>query len=343
MKILVAGNYKNEIYARALEEAFMKLGYDTIKFDWFSYFSNQTIMQRFQFKYHIGPLINKINQDLVELVRKQKPDLVFIYRGILIKGDAIKRIKALGAKVIGYNNDDPFDGKYAKYVWKIFLDGVENYDFVYSFRVKNLLDYQKRGISSELLRIYYIRERNYPIEVLSDNKYKCDIMFIGHYENDGRDEMIISLFRRGYNIKLYGHAWENSKYYAELKSFMSGDIVTLSDDYNLAMNSCKIALSFLSKLNNDTYTTRCFEIPATKTFLLCERSEDMESMFLPDEEAVYFSSFEEMLKKIDYYLLHTEEREKIACAGYNRLMRDGHEVQDRCKQIIEKYYKLERM
>jgi len=48
--------------------------------------------------------------------------------------------------------------------------------------------------------------------------------------------------------------WENSKYYELFKSKI-GEIKPLyGEDYNKTINKAKIALVFLSKINNDTYT-----------------------------------------------------------------------------------------
>jgi len=121
---------------------------------------------------------------------------------------------------------------------------------------------------------------------------------------------------------------------------MGDDIKTLIEDYNVALNSCKIALVFLSHLNNDTYAIRCFEIPATGTFMLSTYTDDLATLFEPDKEAVYFKTPDELISKVDYYLAHDDERKQIARNGYERVMRDGHEAKDRAEQIIRAYERL---
>jgi spore maturation protein CgeB len=68
--------------------------------------------------------------------------------------------------------------------------------------------------------------------------------------------------------------------------------------------------------------------------MLSEYSDDLNSMFQEGKEAEYFRNKEEMLEKIKYYLIHDKEREKIAEAGYKRLLKDGCEALDRVKEII---------
>jgi spore maturation protein CgeB len=146
-----------------------------------------------------------------------------------------------------------------------------------------------------------------------------------------------SLIDSGVNLKIYGPDWVRSPYYNYLCSRLGYKIKPLnSNDYNLALNSSKIALVFLSKLNNDTYTRRCFEIPATKSFMLSQYSEDLSILFKDGIEAVYFNSYIDLKHKIEYYLFHDNERKKIAEAGYNKLISDGHEASDRADDVINK-------
>ena len=63
-------------------------------------------------------------------------------------------------------------------------------------------------------------------------------------------------------------------------------------------------------------------------------------MFKEGGEAEYFHDKEEMMDKIRYYLTHDDEREKIAKAGYERLLRDGHEVTDRAGEIIRTFEEI---
>ena len=64
-------------------------------------------------------------------------------------------------------------------------------------------------------------------------------------------------------------------------------------------------------------------------------NDDLAELFKEGSEAEYFRSKQELLEKINYYLKNTKKREKIAVAGYKRLIKDGHEVTDRVKEVLE--------
>ena len=340
MKILIVGDFLSQIYESAFFDAFLKSGHNVFKFSTGDYFKNKSFFCRLQNKFLFGPIGWKINRDLISCVEMKKPDLIFIYRGSLIFADTIKKIKKTGAMVFGYNNDDPFSEKYSFYIWRHWLKAVPCYDHIFVYRQKNLDDYKKIGYKkTSFLRAYYVKEKNFPIEKLPTNKYVCDVIFAGHWENDGRDEYIKAIIDAGINLKLYGPEWQRSKYYNFFKNKLGYEIKSLKDDYNLALNSAKIALVFLSKLNNDTYTRRNFEIPVVKTFMLSEYGDDLNNLFAAGREADYFHNKEEMIEKINYYLANENKRKEIVEAGYRRLIKDSHEVANRINEIISIFNK----
>jgi len=353
MKILIISDgHAASIYDGAFTRGFEELGHKVYKFTWKEYFKHyqyatkyqvddnrlKSIYYRAQNKLTFGPALWKINKDIVTKTLEIKPDLVFIYRGTHVYPKSIQKIKEkVGCKVFGYNNDDPFSSAYPSYFWRHYKNGIKYYDHIFAYRYKNIDDYKDMKYEKvSLLRSYYLNDRNFYIEHLTTDKYKCDVIFVGHFEDDGRDEAIKLLIDNNIDVKLYGTLWENSKYF-EFFEEKFGKIVPLSKDYNLGLNSAKIALVFLSKKNNDTYTRRCFEIPATKTMMISEYTDDLNSMFKEGKEAEYFQNKEELLKKIQYYLSHENKLNTVGENGYKRLLNDGHEVVDRCQQILKVY------
>ncbi|MFA6365069.1 MAG: glycosyltransferase [Candidatus Paceibacterota bacterium] len=349
-KVLVVGDFYLEMQERALADAFEQIGCETYRFAWCDYFFGYNtrgynglydflkwVYYRFQNKFLFGPTLVKLNRDLLAYAKKVNPDLIFVYHGSHIFSSTIRKLKESGFVLFAYNNDDPFAAYYPKYYWRHYLRPTKYFDHILVFRQKNVEDYkQKLGYTkASILMPDYIESRNFPIEKLPTDKYVCDVVFVGHYENDGRDDYIKELINSGIRFKLYGPNWENSPNFQYYKEKLGEIRPLLLNEYNLALNSAKIALVFLSHLNNDTYTRRCFEIPAMKVFMLSVYTDDLNHFFEEGKEAAYFRNKEDMMSKIRYYLSHNEERARIARAGYERLKRDGHETKDRARQIIE--------
>ncbi len=344
MKVLILGKGIHAIYEQAFYKAFQRLGIDVYTFFWQKDQNYRGFLFKIQDKFIVGPMINNINTSLIKQAVKIKPDLIFIYRGTHILPASLQTIKKkTNALIFTYNNDDPFSPKWPKYVWRYFLNGLKYCDWIFAYRRKNIEDYKKLGFNNvSLLMPYYIKELNYPIKNLPTEKYKCDVIFIGHYEADGRDEYIKLLIEHNINCRLYGTYWERSKYYKLFKKVFGKVTPLYGEDYNLALNSANIALVFLSKINNDTYTRRCFEIPATRTFMFCEYTEDMSRLFKEGVEAEYFRNKEEFIKKIKFYLNNETLRKRIAEYGYKKLISSGHEVTDRAEEIIRVFETLKK-
>ena len=76
--------------------------------------------------------------------------------------------------------------------------------------------------------------------------------------------------------------------------------------------------------NAETGNSRLYELPANGVMQICDRGAGNATAELFEEgrEIVLYDDMEEAIDKIRYYLAHPEEREKIALAGYRRVMRD---------------------
>lgn len=344
LKILIVGDWHSDLHEEPVFNAFKYLGHEVLKFSWHQYFYSNKAWVRFfkkiQNRFIFGPLVRQLNQDLVDAVEESNPEVIFFYRATHISPSTIKKINKINKEIIlvGYNNDDPFSDKHRFMLWNNFLKTVPLYDLMLSYRFHNIENYLSIGAKRvELLRSWFFPERNYPV-ILNDaeyEKYNCDIVFIGHYENDCRSEYLNELLSHGFDVRVYGPGWPRC---LEFFPFLNKQqpIISLSgEEYNKALSGAKIALCFLSKLNRDTYTRRCFEIPATRTLMLSEYTDDLATLYKENDEIVFFRSKEDLLKKVDFYLKNESSRKKIADNGFSRVHTDQHDVVSRIKLVLE--------
>ena len=322
------------MYSPAFVSGFKELGHIVGCFDTESYKQAKTaiekISRKLSFTYHIGLRILKINRDLISKIENDRPDVVFFYKCYEFYPSTYKRIKALGITCVSYNNDDPFSNVLRKTWDDWFLKSLRYCDINYVYRKKNILDYKKMGINNaKVLLPYFLKGQNRFVKTDKD----IPVGFIGHYENDGRDLIVKYLLDNNIPIQIFGKEhWKSSFIYDEICQCIKTS--KMGDEYNYTINRFQIALVFLSKLNHDTYTRRCFEIPATKTLMLCEYSDDMNSLFPENECAVYFRSKEDLAEKIKYLLCNPGEIDRIAKNGFERLKVIGGSEVDRCSEII---------
>jgi len=357
LKIVVAGDWHSELHEEAVYKAFVTLGHETFRFSWHQYFKSvgsgftytmSGVVGRIQNKLIAGPLIPRLNADFLEMVFRVRPDAIFVYRGTHIMGDSLRKIKdALPATVlVGYNNDDPFSKAHSRLLWRHFRDAIPRYDLMLAYRLQNIDDFRKAGAQQvELVRSWFIPERNRPVDLTPEERerFGCDVVFVGHYEADGRVEILEAIVADGYKLRLFGPGYDWDPVLKKSKILHSLVPIQLvwGDQYNKALCGAKVALSFLSKLNRDTYTRRCFEIPATGTLLMSEYTEDLSSLFVEDIEAVFFKSKSEFIDKLRRYLADDPLRDRVAKAGYERVLKDHHDVVSRMRQVlalIEDFY-----
>tara|TARA_B100001057_G_scaffold499547_1_gene610663 strand:+ start:829 stop:1875 length:1047 start_codon:yes stop_codon:yes gene_type:complete len=346
MKILVVGDGHSAIHEVAVANAFKKLGHDVKSFHWHKHFYsvNPLIYQwyKLQNKFLVGPIINKINYELFELALIFKPNMIFIYRGTHIVSNTLIEIKRHlpNCKIFGYNNDDPFSDKHPFYLWRHFIKCIPFYDLIFAYRHQNLDDFKKKGANRvALLRSWFIPEINFPVYLLKEDKikYTSDVVFIGHYEKDIRLEYLEEIVKAGYNLKIFGPPYEWNRVILKSKILKHLYPINLiwNVEYSKAISGAKIAICFFSKLNRDTYTRRCFEIPATRTMLLSEYSQDMTVIFKQGAEVELFKSKEEMIKKIKLYLENDDLRLKVAIKGYQKVINNGYDILSRMKEVIK--------
>lgn len=67
---------------------------------------------------------------------------------------------------------------------------------------------------------------------------------------------------------------------------------------------------------------RDFEVPMSGGFYIVEYMEELEEFFDIGKEIVCYTSKEDLVDKIKYYLMHGNERERIRKAAYERCLRD---------------------
>ncbi|MCF8196963.1 MAG: glycosyltransferase [Polynucleobacter sp.] len=346
MKILVSGDGRSNIHEVAVLKSFRQLGQQCDSFYWYPYFNSKNKINKFwlrlQDKFIIGPIIKKINNDFIERAKIFNPKLIFIYRGTHIYPQTITAIRKLlpECKIFGYNNDDPFGDGHPPWLWRHFLKGVPGYDLMFAYRIQNLLDFKKIGVKrTELLRSWYLPYQNYFVNLNDDEKvrYECDIVFIGHFEKDGRLEHLEEIVKNGYKLRLFGpgYEWNRILEKSPVLYHLAPVHLIWGNEYNKAICGAKIALCFFSKLNHDTYTRRCFEIPAAGSLLLSEYSEDLASLYKASEEADFFKTKEEMIKKIKFYLDNDNIRISVSKKGAQRARNDGYDIDSRMARVLD--------
>jgi hypothetical protein len=239
--------------------------------------------------------------------------------------------------VVSYNNDDPFSPLAPPHLWRHYREGLSSVDVAIAYREKNLAELAAAGAPQvHLLRSYYLPYLHHPVDLTEADKqaFGADVSFVGHYEADGRLAYLAAVAEAFPRFRLFGPDWDRAPEHPALRHLLPTRPLALVN-YVKAIQCSSISLVFFSGLNNDSYTRRVFEIPAVGTFMLCQRTADMETLFRPGIEAEYFASPDELVEKTRHYLDREDERARIAAAGARRVREAGHDVFSRMRELAD--------
>lgn len=342
MRVLLVGDWQWPQYEQAFARGLENQGVSVQPFATKAFFRGQTGRLERNLSL-IGPSTISFNKSLLGEVLSSNFDLVILWR-VTELHPLIARFLARKVPLVTYNNDDPFGSRahklapwHHKYLWRWYLRYLRFCHVNFFYRPVNRKESLENGSRvSEVLMPYFIPERDRPVKLSPQEEadYASDVAFVGHFEPDGRDEMLAALIQAGYKVRLWGSAgWMGSKNKLIKETFSKVE-PALGDDYAKAICGTKVSLAFLSKLNRDTYTRRCFEIPAMGGLLLAERTEDLQKLFVEDEEACFFEGKEELLEKVSWLLNNPAERKRIARAGQAKVWAGNHHVSGRAQEFL---------
>ncbi len=108
------------------------------------------------------------------------------------------------------------------------------------------------------------------------------------------------------------------------------------DYYDMApyvFKSTKINLNISLRSIKSGIPLRAFDIFGAGGFLLTNFQADFLDDFVPDEDFVYFENKDDLLAKIDYYLMHEDERSAIAANGLHKVS-SSHTYHHRIDEIL---------
>lgn len=183
-------------------------------------------------------------------------------------------------------------------------------DYVFVAQKRGLEDFIKDGIKNPIWLPHAVEPQAYPKFDLLTKKY--DVCFVGHVNSKNREEALDKLFSVFPNFYYGQQLFDNAaRKYAESKICFN---IAMTDDINM----------------------RNFEIMATGSFCMTNWIPNIEDIFEDGKHLVLYRSQEEMIEKAKYYIAHDDEREKIAQAGYEHVMKN-HTIQNRVNTILNTY------
>jgi spore maturation protein CgeB len=298
-------------------------------------YSAPGILGKLQFRLQVGPEVSRFNRDLLTVARREQVQIAIFDKALQLRPGTLRRLRQSGVFCIDFVIDDPF-GPRNDPGWRLYRRTVPGFDLTGVQRDVNLEEYRKAG-AREVVRIQTSFEPTFhyaPDAGWSDARRDRRVSFIGTPYDD-RGDFLTRLWRAGVSLDISGSRphWQAAlPADAFAATFRMGELI--GDAYREAIWRSRINLAFVTHSNRDEVAQKSFEITACGGFLLAERTPEHLACFREDEEAVFFSDFDECRAKIERYLNDEAARAAIAAAGQRRAQSSGYDNDSVLRRLL---------
>lgn len=190
------------------------------------------------------------------------------------------------------------------------LSMAKKADIVFCAQKRGMEEMKRDGVANPIWLPHAVEPQAYPKFDLLSKKY--DVCFVGHVNSKNREDALDRMFSEFPNFYYGQQLFEAAaRKYAETKVVFN---ISMADDLIM----------------------RVFEVMATGSFLLTNWVPTIEELFEDGKHLVLYKTLDEAVDKAKYYIAHDEEREKIAQAGYEHVIKN-HTIQHRVNRILSEF------
>lgn len=170
----------------------------------------------------------------------------------------------------------------------------------------------------------------YRTEVISKLVERTDLEIWGYQRSISRNIFV--------DYRKLVYALNSVLKYRKIRSRHRGAVWGL-DMYKILRESSMTLNIHAEVANNISGNIRLFEATGVGSLLFTENTDNLKNIFVPGEEIETYSSYDELLEKVQYYSVHHQKRDEIAKAGQSKTM-DYHSTIQRSQEwlnIVRKY------
>ena len=354
MKILFVGQLAEGQTSRMRMEVLREMGHTVIPLDSQARWNRLPwARRRLEQKLGWGSTVSYLNGTVLALAQEHKPDLFWGEKQEYLAPDTVLGLLRRGIRTL-HLTPDP----YFTLAWKrtrLMDASLPLFDYVICCKQYEMAQYERTCQRVVYMPLGYAEAVHRPIAPADRSlrlRFQSDVGFVGGW--DPRRQRLLRAVAEdvGSDLKVWGYGWDHLqdgrwsprrayrlRLLAGKDSFRHGKDRSLSghlqgpevygDEYAWALSGARIGLGFLRQVCPDQHTTRTFEIPACASLLLADRTDEHRSFFREGREADFFSSEEELLDKVRFYLANEKVRETVAWRGYERCVNSGYSYRAR--------------
>jgi len=330
MRILLS-SYHNphfQTITEYIESAIKTLGHDLVAFDDRQHIIPGRLRRRTKWLQQLD--LQHINRKLVGLVKEKEPDVVIVTGGHRITDRTIRTLTDNGIYTVLWTIDAPLD-------FQPIIDAAPCYNHIFCQGTEAIKLLDTAGIKgAHWLPMACDPDLHRSVELSTETKkqYGNDLVFVGSYYPN-RAELFQKL--ADLDLGIWGPGWEKLKSDSPLRRFLKGGQVK-PEMWLKIYSAGKIVLATHYQVPENRFpvyqaSPRIFEALACGAFVMTDKQKDVVLLFKGDEHLVYYDHPDDLIEKIEYYLKHTSERERIAKKGRSEVL-SQHTYVHRIRRLL---------
>lgn len=262
-----------------------------------------------------------VNKTLRVSVDDSKPDVLWIFKGMEIYVETLRRIRRMGITLVNFNPDHPFS---------YFSRGTGNrnvriaipfYDLhlTYSMRIARELNDRYPAIQPVVVPFGHEVDENMFRQIEGEDEI-VRACFIGTPDRH-RKAQIERLVEAGISVDVYGDRWNR---YLDSSPMLGIHDIVMGHTMLRTLRRYRLQLNFFRPHNADSHNMRTFEVPACGGIMFAEDSTEHRAFFRTGVEAFFFRTQTEMIEAARHLLgMPSAEADAVRKAARKRSMSGG--------------------
>jgi len=247
-----------------------------------------------------------LNRALLLKVIEEKPEIIFcVLMGYEVWTETLQMIKdRSGAILINWSTDDSWK-------YKQFSRYMADFFHLYATTYPSAIENGTRDGHQNIFLTQWAANSSALQKPLMGKECKYQVTFIGTAYGI-RPKLIAQLKNENIKVECFGYGWENGAVTAdEIPKIIRESLISLN------FGDSGIQWSGFRFVRSRQIKARIFEVTGSGGFLITENAENIDKFYGADEIET-FEGVNDLVLKIKKYLNHTELRDRIALAGFNR-------------------------
>jgi spore maturation protein CgeB len=277
---------------------------------------------------------DKINKALFHFISNQQFDVILVFKGLTLYESSIEKLKQHAKILCCYNPDHPFrfysPGSGNRHI----INSIKHYDIYFTYSENICRQLKQEWKSDSYVIPFGFDGSNAPGKDLDNSTYINKWLFIGTWDKY-RMNWLSNLSINSLNI--YGDAkWAGSNGKNNITANAYQGKPLYDGEYKVAIKNASGIINLLRRQNieEQSHNMRTFEVPGYGGLMIANRTDEQQSFFEEDKEAVYFDSAEELSDKINFLAKHPSSISSIKAAAFLRASCSGYSYSDRSSEMF---------